>query len=68
MELRDVTDREQLEAYYRERGLSTPDAKVNDLMETMKVKAVQCEHGSATESVLAGLEGCALVGSWKGYL
>jgi hypothetical protein len=68
MELCDVTAQGQLEEYYREKDLDSTDKKIARLMATMKVKAVQCEHGPAPENVLACLEGCAMVGSWKGYL
>jgi hypothetical protein len=68
MELRDISERGQLAGYYEENGLTTTEAKVDHLMDAMRVKAVQCEHGSEPENVLLFLEGCALVGSWKGYL
>jgi hypothetical protein len=67
MELCDVATPEQLVEYYKENGLQDTNEKINHLSEVMKVKAVQCEYGSADEKVLTCLEGCALVGSWKGY-
>jgi hypothetical protein len=67
MELCDVTAQAQLEEYYKEKSLSATDDKIEHLMATMKVKAARCEHGATQENVLALLEGCALVGSWKGY-
>jgi hypothetical protein len=68
MELCEVTALGQLKEYYSEKGLTATDDKIEHLMEAMKVKAVQCERGPAPESVLACLEDCALVGSWKGHL
>jgi len=65
MELRNITEHSQLEIYYKEKGLKTPEEKIDHLRRVMKVGAVRCEFGSDTENILIALEDNALVGSWK---
>jgi len=68
MDLREVTAREQFEEYYKENNLFNTDEKIKHLMKIMRIKAMQCEHGSAPQNILLeSLEDCALVGSWQGY-
>jgi len=68
MELTEITELEQLPGYYKEKSLTTTDAKVEHLMATMGVKAIQCEYGADPKDALICLEDDVIDGSWKGYL
>jgi hypothetical protein len=65
MELHNVTDLAQIEAYYREKGLDTIDKKIDDLRKKMGIKAVWCEYGTTKGAVLPSLESNVPVGTWK---
>jgi len=68
MDLREVTNLDQLKTYYEQEGLDTVDKKIQRLAKIMNVQAVRCERGPAPENMLAILEGGAIVGSWRDRL
>ena len=65
MELYDVTTKEQLGLYYNERGLYSPEDKIDYLIRAMKIRAIRYD-GTATENErLEDLEETALFGYYR---
>lgn len=65
--LPDITNREQLEAYYQQEGLDTASKKVKHLKDGMRILAMGNDHSSDDEELLVGLEDYLFDGVWKAY-
>jgi len=65
MQLHDVGNREQLNAYYAACNLSKTEEKIDNLTRTMKIRATRYDQPAKPEEILAGLEESALLGNWK---
>jgi len=65
MNLQDVETRDQLDAYYAQNNLYTPEERIRNLTETMKVKATRWDEEPTEEEILAGLQESVLLGNWR---
>ena len=63
--LQEVKTKTELKEYYKFNNLLTVDAKINQLIKTMKIRAMLGENEKTPEEILAGLEESTLLGYWK---
>jgi len=63
--LHDVENREQFAEYYAANNLTTIDEKIDNLTQTMKIRATRREEPETKDEELAGLEELALLGYWR---
>jgi hypothetical protein len=67
MDLRDVVERGQFEAFYHSNGLHSIEDRISHLKKSMKIRATYCDEEETPKEVLDGLEETALLGYWKAY-
>lgn len=65
MTLQEVNTKTELKEFYKFNNLLTVEAKINQLIKTMKIRAMLGENEKTPEEILAGLEESALLGYWK---
>ena len=68
MELHEVTDLDQLPAYYATKGLASASEKekIDHLKQMMRITAVRYEFGPRPDNeVLQGLEDYVVIGAWE---
>jgi len=63
--LQEVNTKTELKEFYKFNNLLTVEAKINQLIKTMKIRAMLGENEKTPEEILAGLEESALLGYWK---
>jgi hypothetical protein len=65
MELEDIKELEQFEAYYIANNLQKIDDKIDSLQKKMAIRATRYDEEATKEEVLAGLEESFIFGNWK---
>ncbi|MDR2868907.1 MAG: hypothetical protein LBV04_00480 [Deferribacteraceae bacterium] len=65
MELHDVTEKEQFEAYYNEKKLIDIHEKIAHLTKSMKIRAIRCDEIETDQENLDSLEELVILGYWK---
>ncbi|GHV14597.1 hypothetical protein AGMMS49938_11020 [Fibrobacterales bacterium] len=64
MELKDVKTKDQFENYFANKNIHNTDEKINNLINTMKIRAIQYDESETPDEKLASLEETALLGFW----